>query len=160
MVCPHQKQGAFALKFDASFEILASLSNPNHFSIALDSGKGSFSFDGKPFGTFEIPPLTAEPMAITDFMMIIHISPDDKYQAIQLVEAYYTGKLVLHAEAKGTIRIPALFDYSHNINVDNIVVDINAASDRKLCRCPTWDDDKNHSIPDFLQSMEYEVSLL
>lgn len=134
-----------AFKFDASFEILASLSNANRLAIALDRGKGSFSFDGKQFGTYEIPPVTGDPMTITDFMIIVHISPADKTQAIQLAESYYMGKLILDAEFEGRIRFPALFDFSRDINVNNIVVDINAASDRSLCQCPTWDDGKNHS---------------
>jgi len=147
-----------AFKFDASFEILASLSNPNRIAAALDRGKGSFSFGGKQFGTFEIPPVTVDPMTITDFMIIIHISPADKTQAIQLAEAYYMGKLNLDVGFEGMIRVPALFDYSREIDVKNIVVDINAAADRSLCRCPTWEDGKNHSIPKLLQLMEYQSS--
>jgi hypothetical protein len=157
-----------AFKFDASFEILASLSNPNRVAVALDRGKGSFTFEGKQFGTFEIPPVTADPMTITDFMMIIHLSPADKIQAVQLVEAYYMGKLILDAEFEGSIRVPALFGYSREIDVNNIVVDINQSSDRSLCQCPTWEDGKNHSIvslpqftslPQFLENESLFVSL-
>ena len=142
-----------AFKFDASFEVLASLSNPNRIGAALDRGKGSFSFEGKQFGTFEIPPVTVDPMAVTDFMIIVHISPADKTQAIQLAEAYYVGKLILDANFQGTIRVPALLGYSKGIEVSSIVVDINQASDRSLCRCPTWDD-KNHSTPALSQLTE------
>ena len=157
-----------AFKLDASFEILASLSNPNRVAAALDRGKGSFTFEGKQFGTFEIPPITIDPMTITDFMIIVHLSPADKIQAIQLVEAYYMGKLILDAEFEGTVRVPALFGYSQGINVNDIVVDINKASDRSLCQCPTWDDGKNHSIaslpqftslPQFMESESLFVSL-
>eukprot|EP00533_Pseudo-nitzschia_delicatissima_P016046 CAMPEP_0197279868 /NCGR_PEP_ID=MMETSP1432-20130617/20690_1 /TAXON_ID=44447 /ORGANISM="Pseudo-nitzschia delicatissima, Strain UNC1205" /LENGTH=439 /DNA_ID=CAMNT_0042746471 /DNA_START=522 /DNA_END=1841 /DNA_ORIENTATION=- len=144
-------------QFDASFEVLGSLSNPNHIGAALDKGKGSFMFHGKQFGTFEVPPVTADPMSITDFMIIVHISPEDKNQAIQLAEAYYTGKLVLDADFQGRIRIPALFDYTRDIDTKNIEVDINGASDRSLCHCPTWDDDKNHSMPslEYLEFLDY-----
>lgn len=143
-----------AFKFDASFEVLASLSNPNRIGAALDRGKGSFSFEGKQFGTFEIPPVKAGPMTITDFMIVVHISPADNTQAIQLAEAYYTGKLILDADFQGTIRVPALFDYTIGVDAKNIVVDINQETDRSLCHCPTWDDDKNHSTSIFLELME------
>mmetsp|Transcript_25121 Transcript_25121/g.43992 ORF Transcript_25121/g.43992 Transcript_25121/m.43992 type:complete len:533 (+) Transcript_25121:144-1742(+) len=133
-----------AFKIDASFEILISLSNPNHLDAALDRGKGSFSFQGKQVGTFEIPPATADAMAINDLMLITHVSPD-RQQAIELAEAYYMGKLVLEAQFDGTIRVPALFDYTRDVSVKNIVVDVNAMSDRSLCHCPTWDDGKNHT---------------
>jgi len=147
-------------KFEASFEVLASLSNPNRASAALDRGNGSFSFDGKEFGTFEIPPLMIDPMTITDFMIIVTISPADKRWAIQLAEAYYKGNLILDADFEGVIRVPALFGYSREINVNNIVVDINAESDRNLCKCSTWEDDKNHSIASLLQLMESQSSFL
>lgn len=148
-----------AFRFDASFEVLGSLSNPNHIGAALDLGKGSFSFQGKQFGTFEVPPVTADPMSTTDFMIIVHISPEDKSQAIQLAEAYYTGKLILDAEFQGRIRIPALFDYTKDIDTNNIVIDINAASDRSLCHCPTWDDDKNHSTTSLEEYLGLEAIL-
>lgn len=148
-----------AFKFDASFEVLGSLSNPNHIGAALDLGKGSFSFQGKQFGTFEVPPVTADPMSITDFMIIVHISPEDRGQAIQLAEAYYTGKLILDAEFQGRIRIPALFDYTKDIDTNNIVIDLNGASDRSLCHCPTWDDDKNHSTTSLEEYLGFEAIL-
>ena len=133
-----------AFKFDASFEILASLSNPNRIDAVLDRGKGSFSFEGKQFGRFEVPPVTANAMAITDFMIVVHVSPADRQQAIQLAEAYYLGKLIIDAEFEGTIRVPALFDYTRDIQVKGIMVDINAHSDRSLCHCKPWDS-KNHT---------------
>jgi U3 small nucleolar RNA-associated protein 7 len=134
-----------AFKFDASFEILLSLSNPNRIGAALDRGKGAYSFEGKPFGTFEIPPVSADALAINDLMLIAHVSPD-RQQALQLIEAYYMGKLVLEAEFEGTVRVPALFDSTFDIHVKNIIVDVNALADRSLCHCPTWDDKKNHTV--------------
>ena len=134
-----------AFKFETSFEILGSLSNPNRIDAILDRGKGSFSFEGKQFGRFEIPPVTVEAMAITDFMIVVHVSPADRQQAIQLAEAYYLGKLIIEAEFEGTIRVPALFDYTREILVKGIMVDINAHSDRSLCHCKPWDGKKNHT---------------
>lgn len=132
------------LNFDASFEILLSLSNPNRVGAALDRGKGFYTFEGKQFGTFEIPPVSVDAMAVNDLMLIAHVSPD-RQQALQLIEAYYMGKLVLEAEFEGTVRVPAFFDTTFDIHVKNIVVDVNALADRSLCHCPTWDDRKNHT---------------
>jgi len=134
-----------AFKLDASFEILASLSNSNRIAAVIDRGKGSFSFEGKNFGTFEIPSVTANAMAITDFMIVVNVSPSNRQQAVRLAEAYYTGKLIINAEFEGSIRVPSLFDYTRNIWVKDIIVDINADSDRSLCHCKAWDDDKNHT---------------
>jgi hypothetical protein len=134
-----------AFKLGASFEILLSLNNPNRIVAALEKGKGSFKYDGRDFGTYEIPPVTADAMAITDLMLIARVTPD-KTQALQIAEAYYLGKLILEAEFEGTIRIPALFDFTFDIHVKDIVVNVNELSDRSLCHCPTWDGHgKNHS---------------
>eukprot|EP00536_Pseudo-nitzschia_multiseries_P013961 jgi/Psemu1/310419/fgenesh1_kg.636_\ len=141
-------------KLDAGFEILASLSNPNRIAAALDEGNGSFSFEGEQFGTFAIPPIVVEPMSITDFMIVVHISPADKTQAIRLTEAYYAGKLILEAEFEGTIRVPTLFNFTRSVTAENITVDINAVTDRSLCHCPTWDDDKHPSGDSLKQLVE------
>eukprot|EP00534_Pseudo-nitzschia_fraudulenta_P003469 CAMPEP_0201135970 /NCGR_PEP_ID=MMETSP0850-20130426/54616_1 /ASSEMBLY_ACC=CAM_ASM_000622 /TAXON_ID=183588 /ORGANISM="Pseudo-nitzschia fraudulenta, Strain WWA7" /LENGTH=337 /DNA_ID=CAMNT_0047407205 /DNA_START=751 /DNA_END=1764 /DNA_ORIENTATION=- len=148
-----------AFRFDASFEILATLSNPNRIGVALDKANGSFSFEGQQFGTFQIPPLTAKPVAITDFMIILHISPASNAQAVRLVEAYYMGKLVLEAEFEGVVRVPTLFNYTREFGVNNTIVDINGASDRSLCRCPKWEDGEKESSNSLLQSMEDQWSL-
>jgi len=141
-------------KIDADFEILASISNPNRVAAALDQGNGSFSFDGEPFGTYVIPSMVVEPMSITDFTIIVDISPADNSQAIHLAEAFYMGELVLEAEFEGTIRVPDVFNFTKSIKAQNVTVDINAVSDRSLCHCPTWDDDKNHSSDSLIQMME------
>lgn len=146
-------------ELDASFEILASLSNPNRVGAFLERGKGSFSFDGKPFGTYEIPPFDVEAETITDFMIVVKVVPSDKAQAIRVAEAYYLGKLVLEADFEGTVRVPSLFNLTQSVAVQNIPVDVNALSDRSLCRCPTWNDDKNHSSSaSLIELMETEWS--
>lgn len=146
-------------RIDAGLEILTSLSNPNRIAAALDEGKGTFSFQGKQFGTYVIPPMTVQPMSITDFMIIVHITPADRHQAFQLAEAFYHRTLILEAEFEGTIRVPALFNLTQDVSAQNITVDINEISDRSLCHCPTWDGDKNHSIDSLLQLMEDQWSI-
>ena len=133
-----------ALKLDASFEILISFSNPNHLSAVLDKGGGTFKFEGQHIGTFEIPPVTAAAVAITDLMLVAHVTPN-KLQALQIAEAYYKNKLVLDADFNGKVRVPALDNFVYNIKVDSITVNVSEVMDRSLCACPTWDDSRNHT---------------
>lgn len=139
----------------ADFEILASVSNPNHIDVALDMGQGSFTHNGAFVGTFDIPPVTVKAMSVTDIMIVAHLSPD-KWDALSLTAEYYRGKLVLHVDAQATIRVPALADYSFATSLQDIVVHVNEMSDRHLCACPDWEEAKNNSKPvwaepDFLQ---------
>jgi hypothetical protein len=137
-----------SFKLDASFEILISLRNPNHLDVALDKGSGVFRFDGNQVGTFEIPPVFLGAMAITDLMIVTSLRPD-KYQAVQIAEAYYRGKLDLDADFKASLRVPALNDFKLSFEKNDFVVHVNELSDRSLCHCPSWDDGKNHTS-DFL----------
>jgi hypothetical protein len=134
-----------SLKLDASFEILVSLSNPNRFDVAVDNASGGFSFEGKRVGTFIIPPLTAASMAITDLMLIAHVTPD-KYQAFQLAEAFYKGKLILIADFEATLRVPALRNLTKQVSVDSIIVNVTEVTDRSLCACSTWDEKPRDTI--------------
>lgn len=144
-----------SMKVSADFELLASISNPNHFDVALDMGKGSFTHDHAFVGTFEIPPVTAKAMSITDMMIIASFSPD-KWDALSLTAEYYRGKLVLAVDAEATIRVPVLADYSFTTTVKNMKVRVNEMADRSLCACPTWNEPKKiylagiESVPDFM----------
>jgi len=137
-----------AMRIDASFEVLISLSNKNRIAVALDQGSGTFQFDGRPLGTFVIPPVTVESMAISDLMILAKASPD-RHQAIKIVQAFRKGHLILDADFNATIRLPWFFNYTQNITVHDYQVDVTAPKDRTLCQCPTWDDHKN-STPGFL----------
>ena len=114
--------------------------------MALDKATGSFRFDGNPVGTFEIPPVTLASMATTDLMLISHVTPD-RYQALQLAEAYYMGKLLLDADVTALLRIPFLGNYVKQVSVDHIPVNVTEISDRSLCACPSWDDANNSTGP-------------
>ena len=131
-----------AMKLNLGFEILISLENPNHLHAALVKGSGNFAYDGKHVGTFEIPPIMAGAEAITDLMLVAHVTPDHT-QALQLAEAYYMGKLVLIADFEATLRVPALNNYVFDFEKDGIVVNVNQLQDRSLCACPTWDEQEN-----------------
>mmetsp|Transcript_114720 Transcript_114720/g.171578 ORF Transcript_114720/g.171578 Transcript_114720/m.171578 type:complete len:522 (+) Transcript_114720:166-1731(+) len=131
-----------AFKLDLGFEILISLSNPNRLQVALDNATGSFTFEGDPVGTFSIPPDDIDAMAITDVMLITHVTPS-KMQAFRMGEAYANGNLLLEAEFDATIRVPFLMNLTRTVHVDGIQVYVNELSDRSLCACPTWDDHKN-----------------
>ena len=128
----------------ADFEILASLSNPNHISVALDNGTGFFHHNGKFAGSFTIPPFTAEAMSITDILIIAHLTPGT-WDAVQIAEEYSMGKLILHVNTSVVIRVPALADFTYEGHMDDIVVNVNEINDRSLCACPSWDEAKNHS---------------
>jgi hypothetical protein len=131
------------LKVTADFEILISISNPNHFDAKLEMGHGSFTHEGAFVGTFDIPPVVVKSMSITDMMIIAHFSPD-RWDALGLVAEYTRGKLVLHVDAQATISVPL---YSFSTELRDIVVHVNEMSDRHLCSCPDWSSAKNHSMP-------------
>jgi hypothetical protein len=121
----------------AEFQILASVYNPNPLDVALDVGKGSFAHNGDTVGTYEIPPTLIASQAITDLLIVARFTPE-KWQALSITAEYYSGNLVLHVNADASIRIPALFDYTLSTSLQDIVVHVNALSDRHLCSCPTW----------------------
>ena len=127
---------------DLGFEILISVSNPNRVDVALDNATGSFTFEGRPVGTFVIPPDNVGSMSITDVMLITHVTPD-KYQAIKMADAYWNQNLILTAEFDATLRVPFLMNYTRTVLVENINVYVNELSDRSLCKCPSWVDEKN-----------------
>jgi len=140
----HIMENLLAFKIDASFEILISVSNPNHIDAVVDKATGSFSFEGKPLGTYEIPSKTAEGMAITDMMLVAKVTPD-RYQAIQVAEAYLRGNLILQADFNGKLRVPALFNVTYDYHKKDIDVYVNVLGPRDLCHCPSWDEAKNHT---------------
>jgi hypothetical protein len=125
------------MKVTADFEILASVSNPNHLDVALDMGKGSFTHNGAFVGTFDIPPSVITSMSITDIFLIAHLSPD-KWAALGLATEYARGTLVLDVDTQATIRVPAMANYSFTSELKNIEVRVNEMSDRHLCACPEW----------------------
>lgn len=132
----------------ADFEILASVANPNHFDVALDSGKGSFTHNGVFVGTFDIPPQTFAGASITDVLLVAHISPE-KWEALSLATDYYRGKLVIEVKAVSTLRVPMFWDWSYTVELNDVSIHVNDQSDRHLCACPTWDDGKNKSSISF-----------
>jgi len=68
-------------------------------------GKGSFAYDGNQVGTYEIPSVTVASMAVTDLMLIARVSPD-RYQALQMAQAYYRGNLELEADFQAQLTVP------------------------------------------------------
>jgi hypothetical protein len=144
-----------AMKVTADFELLASISNPNHFDVAVDMGKGSFSHDGAFVGTYEIPPVTVAAMAITDILIVASFVPE-KWQALSITAEYYRGTLVLHVDAEATIRVPALADYTFTATLKDLIVHVNEMSDRHLCACPTWSD-TNKTMTTLLPSVPHWV---
>jgi hypothetical protein len=124
-------------KAAADIEILASIENRNHFPIALDAGRGSFKHDGELVGTFDIPPVVADAMSITDLLIVAHLTPE-RWQALSISTEYYRGKLILGVDAHATIRLPAFFNFVFTTSLQDLIVHVNELSDRHLCACPTW----------------------
>jgi len=139
------------MKVTADFELLASISNPNNIDVTLDMGHGSFTHEGAFVGTFDIPPVTAKAMSITDMLIIAHLAPE-AWDALGLAKEYYQGKLVLHVSVEASVRVPALANFSYTASVDDIVVNVNEMADRHLCACPNWSDgaDTSNAV-DWLQ---------
>lgn len=136
-----------AVKVDATIEILMSIMNPNHFDVALDMGRGTFSHDGAPVGTFEIPPATVKAMSITDMTILAEFTPE-KWEALSLTAEYYRGTLALDINSQASIRVPALANYSYQAKVTDMRVHVNDPTmmDRHLCACPQWKDVKNKTF--------------
>jgi hypothetical protein len=133
------------MKATADFEILTSVSNQNHFDIMLERGsRGSFAHDGMQVGTFDIPPVTAKAVSITDVLVVAHLTPE-KWEALSLTAEYYAGRLVLNVDVTANIRIPALFNFAVTKGLQGIEVHVNELADRHLCACEDWDSAKNHS---------------
>lgn len=113
------------------------------------TGKGSFRHDGAFVGTFDIPPVTATAMSVTDMMIIAHFSPE-RWSALSISAEYYRGKLILDVDVAVSVRVPALFDYSISTKLENLEVHVNEMSDRHLCQCPDWSEAKNNTPPAWL----------
>eukprot|EP00934_Nitzschia_sp_Nitz4_P001420 Nitzschia sp. Nitz4//scaffold182_size44100//11218//12705//NITZ4_007250-RA/size44100-processed-gene-0.39-mRNA-1//1//CDS//3329539553//1420//frame0 len=131
-------QNIAAFKLDASFEILNSVINPNHLTVQLVEASGSFAYNDIPIGTYEIPPVTVEGMAITDVMLLSKVTPD-RSVAFELVQAYYKGGLVLTADFNATFQVPSLFGLKYHFYEKGIEIYVNELGPRDLCHCPYWD---------------------
>lgn len=131
-------------KMQAKFEILASVQNPNHLSVSLVRGSGSFSHKGSMVGTFELPPTDSAALTITDVKVVASFTPE-KWEALSLAAEYYNGNLVLDIESEATFRIPALYNYTLDVEFKHIRINVANPylSNRKLCACPSWKDMKN-----------------
>jgi hypothetical protein len=138
-------QSLTSLQATADFEILASVSNLNHYDILLDRGtRGTFSHNGVKVGTFDVPPVQATALSITDVLVVAHLAPE-KWEALSLAAEYYRGVLVLDVDVTARIRIPALLGYATTVSLQGIEVQVNELSDRHLCACEDWDSARNHS---------------
>ena len=125
------------MKVSADFEILISVVNSNGIDIALDKGGGTFTHENSLVGTFDIPPVTAKANAITDILILAHFTPE-RWEALSIGQEYYKGKLVLHVDAVGTIRVPVLWNFTFAGKFKNLVVHVNELSDRHYCHCQSW----------------------
>jgi hypothetical protein len=138
-------QSLTSLQATADFEILASVSNLNHFDIYLDRGtRGTFSHNGVRVGTFDVPPVRAAATSVTDVLVVAHLAPE-KWEALSLAAEYYRGDLVLDVDVSARVRVPALLGFATSVTLQGIEVQVNELSDRHLCACEDWDSARNHT---------------
>jgi hypothetical protein len=126
------------LNVEVDFEILMSIENANHLSVALDMGRGILKHDGNTVGHYFIPPVEAVAMSITDVMIIATVSPQ-RWEALALTKEYYADKLMLHVDADVSLRIPTMFNVSREVSLRDIPVKISREQERHLCACKKWD---------------------
>ena len=134
-----------AMKVQADIELLASISNPNHFDASLDNANGTFIHDGKIAGKIEIRPTTIAATSITDVLMVASFAPET-WEALDIAKEFYRGTLVLHVALDMAIRVPALLDYEFTVSIQDMAVHVNEQSDRSLCACPSWSDPPNKTM--------------
>jgi len=137
-----------ARKVEADIQILASISNPNHFDVVLDMGKGTFLHGDDFLGTLDIPPTTVAAMAITDVLIVASFTPE-RWEAFSIAKEFRQGTLVLHLALEMELRVPALLNYEFTVSIKDHEIrmsdDAGAAADRSLCACPTWSDSQNNN---------------
>jgi len=134
------------LQWQASFEVLASVKNPNALPLPLvvdpQAVAGTLTYQDQQFGTFAIPgPIRIQPRTITDVMILIQLEFTNHQQVFDLVHAYYHQALLVTVQLEATLRFPTLWNYTHTIatpSPQGLQVDVSAFSDRRLCHCPTW----------------------
>jgi hypothetical protein len=151
------------LNAEVDFEILMSIENENHLTVALDMGRGIFKHAGHVVGHYVIPAVEAAAMSITDVMIIATVSPQS-WEALALTKEYYEDKLVLLVDADVNLRMPTMFNYSKEVSLRDIPVKINRESERHLCACKKWDGN-NTLLTDIEELLGFdtqmnEVSLL
>lgn len=132
------------MSVEADFEILMSVANYNAIPVRLVKGGGTFYHQGSLVGTFDIPNVTVQAMAVTDVLITAHFSPE-RWEALSIGKEYYEGRLILSVDTMATIQVPALFEYKFTGQMRNLTVHVNEQSDRSFCNCPTWEQVKNDS---------------
>jgi hypothetical protein len=82
------------------------------------------------------------PFAFPTYCAVAHFTPE-KWSALSITAEYYRGKLVLNVDAKASVRVPALFDYSISTELQDLEVHVNEMADRHLCACLDWNEARN-----------------
>jgi len=120
-----------------SFQLLASVYNPNHANIHVTGGTGTFSHEGVMVGTLTLPDTTARRSAVTDVLVTATFTPD-KWEAAGLIAEYYQGNLKFVVDAVGSVEVPLLRGYTFRQEFRDMLINVNrfAENDRHLCLCP------------------------
>jgi len=131
-----------SLKAGATFQLLVSVYNPNHFDAVVVSGAGVLSHDGVRVGVMNLgEEVSIAATAITDVLMTVTFS-SEKWEAAGISAEYYKGTLSFAADADVTVKIPALFGgFTYTADWKNLQIDVGDWGDRSLCACQDWDVD-------------------
>ena len=131
--------GMTSAKAQASFEILLSVYNPNHFDLQVLSGTGTFHHDGVLVGTFDMGSdvTVIHALSITDVLLTVTFTTD-QWQALELGTEYYKGSLTFLVDANVAFAIPA-FKYTAQSEWHDYFVHVGEiGGDRSLCACKEW----------------------
>ena len=132
--------GMTSAKLEASFELLLSVYNPNHFDVDVISGTGTFHHDGILVGTFDLGESISHKvssLAITDVLVTVTFTTD-QWEALALSTEYYKGTLTFLVDANVAFKIPA-FMYTGVGKWKEYFVHVgDETGDRSLCACPEW----------------------
>jgi hypothetical protein len=132
--------GMTSFETSATFQLLASVYNPNHFDAVIVSGTGIMHHNGINVGVINLgDEVKISGTAITDIMFTATFS-SEKWEAASLSAEYAKGTLSFIVDADVTVKIPALFGgFTYTADWKNFQIDVGDFGDRSLCACEDWD---------------------
>lgn len=136
-------EGLLEFKFDASFQMLTSVYNPNHVDISTGSGgvSGDIFYQNTHIGSYNAPPTILKANSINDVIITNHCQPD-KVTAAKIATDYYEGNLVFEVSVQTSLELlPFLAGIPYSFHEEGIVIHANDSDDKN-------DSNKNHNTTD------------
>ncbi|GMH78580.1 hypothetical protein TrST_g14221 [Triparma strigata] len=130
--------GMESLKPKASFQLLASIYNPNYLNLYVNQGSGVLRHGNDDVGILDFgSDVEIRGNSITDVLITATFIPSE-WEALSLTSEYYSGTLEFMVDATITVGIPAL-GYTGSSQWNNYLIKIGGAyEDRSLCACEQW----------------------